>query len=94
MIVYLSIGNSDDKLSQKDWAQFGRDIAGYVVRWASRVHGTWASLPDSPYQNACWCLEFDDQVSLDAARQQAMMVRKHYHQDSVAWAEVPETEFI
>jgi hypothetical protein len=46
--VYLSIGNSDDKLTQAEWAEYVADMAGAVVCRAKQVHGTWFSLPACP----------------------------------------------
>jgi hypothetical protein len=53
-IVYVSIGNSDDRLSQSHWSGFAREVQAVVRRHAKAVVGEWYSLPDSPYQNACF----------------------------------------
>lgn len=95
MIVYISIGNSDDKLSQREWSNFYHDVdadmntAGY----GSRVHGVWQSGSAAPYQNACWCIELrsDDVPDL---KSRLAVAAKYYRQNSIAWAEVPTTEFI
>lgn len=92
MNVYLSIGNSDDKLTQKEWAQYVADMSGAVVARAKQIHGTWFSLPACPWQNANWCLEFADE-DMEAAKDAAVEVRMRWRQDSVAWA-VAEPEFI
>jgi hypothetical protein len=92
VIVYISIGNSDDKLSQKEWHEYVNAINGYILFWGE-VHGAWFSAPDSPFQNACWCMEFDNEDDMHKAKSQVTMVRKHYRQDSAAWA-LAETEFI
>jgi hypothetical protein len=92
VIVYLSIGNSDDKLSQAEWCQYGIEMIARVVS-IGHTHGAWYSLPHTPYQNACWCVEFTSDADAAEARKVATEVRKKYRQDSVAWA-VAETEFI
>jgi hypothetical protein len=94
MIVYLSIGNSDDKLSQRQWAQFVTRVRADIVNAASQVHGQWYSLPDCMWQNACWCLEFASEADAKRARETAITIRRQYQQDSVAWAVVPVTDFI
>lgn len=91
--VYISIGNSDDKLTQVEWSKFLLDIADEVASLASRIHGSWLSHAAMPWQNACWCLEFDNEAAMEAAKDAAAKVRKRWRQDSVAWA-VAETEFI
>ena len=84
MIVYLSIGNSDDKLTQREWSNFWVRIAGEVVSLASTTHGAWFSNPAGPWQNACWCLEFTSEADAKEAREMATEIRKEYRQDSVA----------
>jgi hypothetical protein len=91
--VYLSIGNSDDKLTQMQWADFVRDIERDVLPGAVQVHGNWRSLPDDPWQNACWCMVFEDEHTAKDAATEAARIRQRYGRDSVAWA-VAETEFI
>jgi hypothetical protein len=91
--VYVSIGNSDDKLTQAEWAQYVNEVRGKIHGWAKAVHGAWFSAPDSPWQNACWCAEFPDETYARDVRDAITEVRKAYRQDSVAWA-VAETEFV
>lgn len=93
IVIYLSIGNSDDKLSQGEWAGFWAEIEFGVAALADKTHGTWFSNTVSHWQNACWCLEFSTPGRLEEAKQAAIDIRRRYRQDSVAWA-VAETEFI
>ena len=92
--VYISIGNSDDKLTQTQWSEFWIAMAAEVVSLAQKTHGAWFSNPAGPWQNACWCVEFTSEAAEKTARYAATEVRKLFRQDSVAWAVVPETEFI
>jgi hypothetical protein len=92
MIVYLSVGNSDDKLTQVEWCNYVVEMTARVVA-AGHPHGQWASNPVGAYQNACWCVEFSNAADVAEAREVATEIRKKYRQDSVAWA-VAETEFI
>jgi len=91
--VYLSIGNSDDKLTQAEWADYNLRIAAEVTSYASTIHGAWSSHPAARWQNAAWCLEFTDLDAMWLARDTAAEIRKEFRQDSVAWA-VAETEFL
>lgn len=93
VIVYISIGNSDDELTQAEWSQYAVEIITRVVSIGA-THGAWYSLPNTPYQNACWCVEFGSAADLTEGREVATEVRKKWRQDSIAWAEVPETQFI
>lgn len=91
--VYISIGNSDDKLPQAEWSAFAKRVGIAVRARASAVHGEWYSLPDSPWQNMCICAVFSD-PDLPYMRKELAALRAAWDQDSVAWAEVPETEFL
>lgn len=93
MIVYISAGNSDDKLSQADWSKFTVNVDAILAGLTSEIHARWFSLGNSPWQNAAWCVEFPDHLKpqiIDALRAQKVL----FGQDSIAWAQVRETEFL
>lgn len=91
--VYASIGNSDDKLGQVDWAAFLRSFRTTVRMFATRVHGDWTSEPSQPWQNACMAFEVPED-DLPHLKQRLAQVRSIYQQDSVAFAVVSKTEFV
>lgn len=91
--VYASIGNSDDKLSQTRWANFAEEFVDAITQAAEQIYGVWYSEPSSPYQNACVAFAVGSFVAEDL-RATLARLRREYDQDSVAWAEVPKTEFI
>jgi hypothetical protein len=93
MIVYVSIGNSDDKLSQVEWSRFALQLSAEVISLAAQVHGAWFSQPVSPWQNACWCVEFASEAQEMTAREAAAEIGRKYGQQSIAWA-TAQTEFI
>lgn len=90
--VYVSIGNSDDKLAQARWAEFHDKVTTAVRGLALRIYGDWASGSTDAWQNACIAFEIGHETSerlqLDLAELAA-----EYGQDSIAWAEA-ETRFI
>lgn len=90
--AYISIGNSDDKLSQAEWSTFSQRVRITVQARASAIHGEWYSLPDSAWQNMCICAEFSD-PDLPYIRRELADLRGAWKQDSVAWAEAT-TEFL
>ena len=100
MIVYISIGNSDDKLTQHEWSAYAAAVDRtfeHAARYeGSRVHGRWYSLPTEPWQNACWCIEFTDGMDEIVAQYRAELRRLAgvFRQDSIAWVDVPKTEFL
>jgi len=93
MIVYISIGNSDDKLTQAEWAAFYSQTSIGIRHKASQVHGQWVSEPASSFQNACWCAEIEAERALQLKHWLTELARQ-WRQDSIAWAEVPHTEFL
>lgn len=90
--IYISIGNSDDKLTQVQWSKFWVQMAVEVVS-IGKTHGAWFSNPVGGFQNACWCVEFASAEEAEGAKAIAAEVGREYQQDSVAWA-VAETEFV
>lgn len=95
--VYVSIGNSDDKLTQAEWAEFVADVDRLMTGMPhadAQVHGRWLSEPSSQWQNACWCVELRTPEALSLARAALRMAVRDYRQDSIAVAYVHRTEFL
>jgi len=95
--VLIGIGNSDDKLSQREWSEFIEDMRDLLRRFEVQIHGEWFSRPDSPWQNANWCIEFkpvEQHFGLDKEMQVELRhLAKKYRQDSIAWTAGP-VEFL
>lgn len=87
---YISIGNSDDKLTQKEWAAFVDDVD--IVCRSFPVHGRWFSAPTSEYQNACWCIEMQP-GAIAALKPVLSILAERYRQDSIALG-IATVEFI
>jgi hypothetical protein len=90
--VYISIGNSDDKLTQREWAKFVSLVRDVIRTNVLTTHGEWLSLSDARWQNACWCVEIEAERAPTMKQELAAMATA-FRQDSIAWA-VAETEFI
>lgn len=90
--AFVAIGNSDDKLTQAMWSRYVAATDEVVERWAIEVHGRWYSLPDSRYQNACWCLETSAH-ELESLRERLAVLAYSFDQESIALT-VGTTEFI
>jgi hypothetical protein len=91
MIVYISAGNSDDKLTQAAWSDLQLRLVAEVNQGAQALHGVWYSSAASPYQNMCVCAEVRDTVAL---KNRLADLAADFGQDSIAWAETPATEFL
>jgi hypothetical protein len=90
--VYISAGNSDDRLTQRRWAELTWNIHS-ELEGRGRFHGEWASDPVSEYQNACWCVEFDNGETASLARSLIANLGRQFSQDKITWA-VARTDFI
>lgn len=91
--VYVGIGNSDDRLSQGEWAKFVTGLRNVADLFDSRFLGEWFSLPDRQWQNCemAWVMHTTDLPDL---RSELAILRRTYRQDSIALAIVAETEFV
>lgn len=95
MIVYISIGNSDDNLSQKEWSDYWHEVNNLMAGMRIKFHGRWTSNTHDEYQNACWCVEFNAVDSwIDYLKSRLGGIAEKHRQDSIAWAVVKDTEFI
>lgn len=92
--VYVSIDNSDDKLSQRDWATFATTLFRYLRNAANHVHGEWYSSPESEHQNACIAVEFAPDAHLDTVRETLAQIAEEYEQEAIAWAVAMSTQVI
>jgi hypothetical protein len=91
--VYVSIGNSDGKLTQREYAEYIRDFRRIMRQYSSSILGEWFSAPDTAFQNACIVIQYPE-AEKDALKEELTELRLSYNQDSVAWAPVEKTEFI
>lgn len=90
--VYISIGNSDDRLPQIQWHSFWTGFRKIARGHAAYIHGEWLSIPVSPYQNACICLQITPDAIPDL-KEALIALAAEFRQDSIAWARA-ETEFL
>lgn len=79
MYVTVSIGNTDNRLTQQEWNRFVEDVIDYVGD-AGKVHffggaSTWA-----PWQNVAWIVEL--KVSTIEFAKRITDIRDKYKQDS------------
>ncbi len=93
MTVYVSIGNSDDKLTQREWSEFVEEVVRLACSYASEIHGTWGSGSDSPYQNGCVAFDITHPANVEVMKRELSRLAAKYRQNSIAWAEA-ETTFL
>jgi hypothetical protein len=90
--VHVSIGNSDNRLTQKAWSLFAAGVNDLVRTHADHVHGEWYSPSAAPWQNACWGFEVES-PSREILRKAVAELAREYDQHSVAWNE-SDTEML
>jgi hypothetical protein len=90
--VTVQIGNSDDRLTQKEWSQFVQWI-DMEMRARSDIHFFGTSVSDEEWQNACWVGVIEFERDLIILKYVLTRVKRLFHQESVAWT-VGDTEFI
>jgi hypothetical protein len=91
--ICIQIGNTDNKLTQQEWAKFVNEIHDSVVRWGNEIHFSAPSVGWADWQNAAWIFTCDTS-NIRYLRADVTDVRKKYRQDSVAWLQVSIPEFI
>jgi hypothetical protein len=83
--VYVTIGNSDNKLTQEEWAFFCAEVYQRVSTLSTKILGAWYSLPHLAHQNACWGMHLEEpmyeKLRLDLAR-----CCRNWNQDAIAFA--------
>ena len=90
--ITIQIGNTDDKLTQKEWSDFALYIGGAITRHAAQVHFSGTSGSCAPWQNAAWVFVIEP-ANVGLLRELVTSIRAEYRQDSVAWTE-GETLFV
>lgn len=90
--VTIQIGNSDNKLSQNEWAHYVEATKQAIEKTVNEVHFFGGSPNWRPWQNVAWVIVVQDE-EIPKLKQQLAYVRHSFNQDFVAWTE-GETIFI
>jgi hypothetical protein len=81
--ITITIGNSDNKLTQEEWSYFVGEMHSIILTHVKSIHFSGGSNFDRPWQNACWvCETFPDKLSELLGK--IIECREGYRQDSVA----------
>lgn len=79
MYLVVSVGNSDDKLTQKEWNRFVEEIID-VLGDSGKVHFFGGSSTFAPWQNVAWIVELKDAPISVMAK--VADIREKHKQDS------------
>lgn len=83
----IQIGNSDDKLSQKQWAEYVSQVGTVIKAYAREIHFFGCSGAEQPWQNAAWFFEVKSLEGRDMLMDLLSEIRESFHQNSIAWTE-------
>lgn len=94
-VVHVTIGNSDDRLTQRAWSAYVHDVTTVVRDYCSEIYGVFASDSVSCYQNMHISARVADENILKL-RGRLIGLRGMYHQSSIAFLVVDDdaTEMI
>lgn len=90
--ITIQIGNSDDKLPQREWRAFVIAVRNAIRKHAKTVHFFGAPANYELWQNVAWVVECGEEA-LPALRAAISEVRITFRQDSAAFT-VGFTSFI
>ncbi|AFY60325.1 hypothetical protein [Synechococcus sp. PCC 6312] len=91
--VVIQIGNSDDRLSQRDWVRFRARVREVVCRYCAQIHFDGHSNSDAVWQNACFVAEIPEGLSEVALKDVLSEISDEFGQDSIAFT-TGTTEFV
>lgn len=90
--VTICIGNSDDKLTQKEWSEYVGHITAMLRKIYAETQFCGFSPSEAQWQNACWVVNIHDHKIQDM-KNRLDHIKSMYNQDSIAVI-VGETEFV
>lgn len=82
MLISVQAGNSDNKLTQQEWAEFVATIDMIVDEYQTVRHFFGGSITWAKWQNVCWVFEIDEK-HLNLLKGDLRKERTAYRQDSV-----------
>jgi nitrate/TMAO reductase-like tetraheme cytochrome c subunit len=84
--VVIQIGNSDDKLSQREWKDFCNYIHKLVEEYSNQIHFSAPSVGWADWQNCAWVFTMSNK-NIRSLKINLEDVRIMFRQDSIAWTE-------
>lgn len=82
MLISVQAGNSDNKLTQQDWAAFVRSLDRILVAYERDRHFFGGPPTHAPWQNVCWVCDIDE-LRLVGLLRDLKFCREQHQQDSV-----------
>jgi hypothetical protein len=92
LTCYVTIGNSDGRLSQPRYSHFYSDVDHAIRSRASKVFGAWiSSSVDSHGPNACWSFTLNEPFEAVAAALKSRLsaIAAEYEQEAIVYTITP-----
>ncbi len=90
--VSILIGNTDNRLTQKEWSKFVEALRVAIEPDSATQHFFGTPPNYAPQQNACWVIEIEDQ-HIESLKRSVTDVRERFKQESAAML-FGHTEFV
>ena len=90
--ITVQIGNSDDKLTQREWSAFCQKLFMWCDSFGN-IHFAGGSPTEKFWQNYAVVFNMRDESDEPYLKDQISRLGQRFNQDSIAWTE-GETEFI
>lgn len=84
--VVIIAGNSDNKLTQREWCNFVNTLSKAIAIDATGTEFNGGPCTAAPFQNYCWVIGIDD-LAAAHLRTEIRLIRENFGQDAVAWIE-------
>lgn len=85
--VFVSIGNVEDRLVQRQWSAFHAEVSEMLARAGAAFQGEWHSAPTAQWQTAAWCVDVKQGV-VQKLKGELAVIGAKYGVGMVAWSEV------
>lgn len=84
--ITVSIGNSDNKLTQVEWSEFVQQVDKIINECAAQVHFFGGSVTWTAWQNVAWLFDCKEE-NIHLLLMALVECRHKYRQESVAFLE-------
>jgi len=82
MLISVQAGNSDNKLTQQEWAALVATLNQAIEEYQKARHFFGGSITWAEWQNVCWVVETEEE-DLPLLKRRLARIRAVYSQDSV-----------
>jgi hypothetical protein len=85
--AFVSIGNREDVLVQRQWAAFHAEVTEMLELAGGSFQGEWFCGPTAQWQTAAWCVDVQPGI-VDRLKGELAAIGAKYGRGMVAWSEV------